>query len=128
MGVRYDRKYYDKNYVSREVFGVRDGINRGYMYWNNSGGYYEDISPDPEDSTLSPWHHNEAAKQTRIPAFSKEMNPGESEEGLADDKLFSKDEILSVWNTVLEQDDYENPGSTTRNFLMVEPFPAVNHE
>ncbi|WP_318714231.1 putative glycoside hydrolase [Treponema sp.] len=128
MGVRYDRKYYDKNYVSREVFGVRDGINRGYMYWNNSGGYYEDISPDPEDSTLSPWHHNEAAKQTRIPAFSKEMNPGESEEGLADDKLINKDEILSVWNTVLEQEDYENPGSTTRNFLMVEPFPAVNHE
>ncbi len=56
------------------------------------------------------------------------MNPGEIEEGHADDKIINKDEILSVWNTVLEQEDYENPGSTTRNFLMVEPFPAVNHE
>ena len=128
MGVRYDRKYYDKNYVSRQVFGVRDGIDRGYMYWNNSGGNYEDISPDPEDTVLSPWHHNEAAKQTRIPAFSKEENAGDSEVGLANENSFSTDEILSVWNTVMEQEDYETQVKSSRNFLRVEPFPAVNHE
>lgn len=127
MGVRYDRKYYDKNYVSREVFGVRDGVDRGYMYWNNSGGYYEDISPDPEDSVLSPWHHNEAAKQTRIPAFSKE-NLNDNSDGLAEGNAMGNEEMLSVWNTVLEQDDYESPVVRPRNFLMVEPFPAVNHE
>ena len=128
MGVRYDRKYYDKNYVSRQVFGVRDGIDRGYMYWNNSGGNYEDISPDPEDTVLSPWHHNEAAKQTRIPAFSKEENAGDSEVGLANENSFSTDEILSVWNTVMEQEDYETQVKSSRNLLRVEPFPAVNHE
>ncbi|MBQ0039944.1 MAG: hypothetical protein KBS64_05915 [Treponema sp.] len=129
MGVRYDRKYYDKNYVSREVYGVRDGIDRGYMYWNNSGGFYSDISPDPDASELSPWHHNEAAKQTRIPAFSKGND--DSSEGIADnlkEDTFSVDEMLSVWNTVLEQDEPENPGVKSRKFLMVEPFPAVNHE
>lgn len=127
MGVRYDRKYYDKDYVSREVYGVRDGINRGYMYWNNSGGYYDDISPDPEDSVLSPWHRNEAAKQTRIPAFSKEINLDECDEEFANDKI-SKEEILSIWNTIHEEENYESPVSSSRNFLIVEPFPVVNHE
>ena len=37
---------YDKDYVKREIFGVRDAIDRGYMYWNNSGKY-DYISPDP---------------------------------------------------------------------------------
>ena len=107
---------------------MRYGIDRGYMDWNNSGGNYEDISPDPEDTVLSPWHHNEAAKQTRIPAFSKEENAGDSEVGLANENSFSTDEILSVWNTVMEQEDYETQVKSSRNFLRVEPFPAVNHE
>ena len=70
MGVRHDRKYYDKNYVLREIFGVRDGLDRGYMHWNNSGGYYEDISPDPQYNEISPWHEKECDLQKRIPAFS----------------------------------------------------------
>ena len=130
MGVRYDRKYYDKDYVSREVYGVRDGVDRGYMYWNNSGGYYEDISPDPEDSVLSPWHHNEAAKQTRIPAFSM-GNGSDSTDGVASgdySSSFNSDEMLSVWNTVLEQEDYDKPVPSKHGFLKVEPFPVVNHE
>ncbi|MBR1912363.1 MAG: hypothetical protein IJ828_08420 [Treponema sp.] len=69
MGVRFDRKYYDKNYVLREIYGVRDSVNRGYMYWNNSGGNYDDISPDVGDS-VSPWIENEANLQERLPAFS----------------------------------------------------------
>lgn len=135
MGVRYDRKYYDKNYVSREVYGVRDGVDRGYMYWNNSGGNYEDISPDPEDSVVSPWHHNEAAKQTRIPAFSKGNVDGAAEEIAAKEFKSEKikaEEMISVWNTVLEQDDYESQSKTTGSLLRIEPFPAafgtVKHE
>ncbi|MCR5762401.1 MAG: hypothetical protein K6G00_03365 [Treponema sp.] len=79
MGVRYDRKYYDKNYVLREIYGVRDSVNRGYMYWNNSGGNYEDISPDIGDS-VSPWVENEADLQERLPAFSsgKKVNAEEA--------------------------------------------------
>ena len=40
------------------------------MHWNNSGGYYEDISPDPQYNEISPWHEKECDLQKRIPAFS----------------------------------------------------------
>lgn len=49
LAVSYDKTYYDKDYVKREIFGVRDAIDRGYMYWNNSGKY-DYISPDPGDA------------------------------------------------------------------------------
>lgn len=49
LGVSYDKQYYDEDYVKREVYGVRDSMNHGYMYWNNSGRY-DDIFPDPGDS------------------------------------------------------------------------------
>ncbi|NLM01038.1 MAG: hypothetical protein GX220_06275 [Treponema sp.] len=54
MNVSYDRQYYDKNYVRREIFGVRDSKNNGYMYWNNSGRY-ADISVDPSVEETYPW-------------------------------------------------------------------------
>lgn len=54
LNVSYDRQYYDKDYVRREIYGVRDSKNNGYMYWNNSGRY-TDISPDPEDTEPYPW-------------------------------------------------------------------------
>lgn len=54
LNVSYDRQYYDKDYVRREIFGVRDSKNNGYMYWNNSGRY-NDISPDPLDTDTYPW-------------------------------------------------------------------------
>ncbi len=53
LAVSYDKTYYDKDYVKREIFGVRDAIDRGYMYWNNSGKY-DYISPDPGDAKY-PW-------------------------------------------------------------------------
>lgn len=46
LNVSYDKKYYDKNYVRRQIFGVRDSTNNSYMFWNNSGRY-SDITPDP---------------------------------------------------------------------------------
>jgi hypothetical protein len=42
LNVAYDRKYYDLDYVRREVEGVRDSGQGGFTYWNNSGRY-EDI-------------------------------------------------------------------------------------
>ncbi len=45
--VSYDKKYYDENYVKRQILGIRDSINEGYIYWNNSGRY-ADIRPDGE--------------------------------------------------------------------------------
>lgn len=45
LPVSYDRKYYDKDYVLRQILGIADSIDEGYMYWNNSGRY-TDILPD----------------------------------------------------------------------------------
>ena len=53
LAVSYDKTYYGKDYVKREIFGVRDSVDRGYMYWNNSGKY-DYISPDPGDAKY-PW-------------------------------------------------------------------------
>jgi hypothetical protein len=49
LGVSYDRRYYSKDYVIAQIYGVRNSVNRGYMYWNNSGRY-DDISPDVGDT------------------------------------------------------------------------------
>ncbi|HTX71253.1 MAG TPA: putative glycoside hydrolase, partial [Rectinemataceae bacterium] len=42
MNVKYDRQYYNLDYVKREVAGVRDSINLGMTFWNN-GGRYDDV-------------------------------------------------------------------------------------
>lgn len=73
LGVRYDKTWYNPDYVKREVYGVRDGLNRGYMYWNNSGRY-DDIFPDPAPEQKSPWYSDEGALQKRIPAFSSDTD------------------------------------------------------
>ncbi len=39
LNVRYDRNYYNSEYIRKEFYGVRDSVNRGYMCWNNSGEY-----------------------------------------------------------------------------------------
>jgi hypothetical protein len=42
LNVSYDRRYYNAEYVRRQLEGVRDAGNGGLTYWNNSGRY-EDI-------------------------------------------------------------------------------------
>ena len=59
LNVSYDRKYYNKDYVRRQIYGVRDSMNNGYMYWNNSGRY-TDISPDILDTDPYPWIEGQA--------------------------------------------------------------------
>jgi hypothetical protein len=39
LNVSYDRTYYNLDYVKREVAGVRDAVNLGMTFWNNSGRY-----------------------------------------------------------------------------------------
>lgn len=45
--VSYDKKYYDVNYVKRQILGIQASIDEGYIYWNNSGRY-ADVRPDGE--------------------------------------------------------------------------------
>ena len=43
LNVSYDRKYYNADYVRRELEGVRAAGSGGLTYWNNSGRY-DDIA------------------------------------------------------------------------------------
>ncbi len=44
LNVSYDRRYYNTDYVRRQIEGVNDAGAPGYAYWNNSGRY-DDIPP-----------------------------------------------------------------------------------
>ncbi len=68
IGVSYDRKYYNADYVQRQIFGIRDSINQGYTHWNNSGRY-GDIRPDIFMNAPYPWTSPEAAAYLFKPAF-----------------------------------------------------------
>jgi hypothetical protein len=39
LNVSYDRRYYNKDYVRRQIEGVGSAGSPGYTYWNNSGRY-----------------------------------------------------------------------------------------
>ncbi len=58
LNVSYDRSYYDLDYVKREVAGVRDSVNLGMTFWNNSGRYDDvpvlDIAPDGKLASTGP--------------------------------------------------------------------------
>ncbi len=129
MGVRYDRVYYDKNYVRREIFGVRDSVDRGYMYWNNSGRNYEDVSPDPADDVKSPWRANESDLQIRLPAFSTDdyssdeisldienISPGTS--SLRSENLLSSKNMVKILDDILAM-EVEEKSKFGLNFLLV---------
>ena len=50
LNVSYDKAYYGLDYVKREVAGVRDSVNLGLTFWNNSGRYDDlpllEVGPD----------------------------------------------------------------------------------
>jgi hypothetical protein len=50
LNVSYDKAYYGLEYVKREVAGVRDSVNLGLTFWNNSGRYDDlpvlEVGPD----------------------------------------------------------------------------------
>ena len=64
----YDRQYYNTSYVQQQIFGVRDSVNRGYMYWNNIGRY-DDILPDVGEAKYT-GVASEASPEFRKPALS----------------------------------------------------------
>ncbi len=68
----YDEEYYGSNYVQRQVFGVRDATDTGYMYWNNVGRY-DEVRPhigSAEENTPYPWVKAERDEENNIPVFS----------------------------------------------------------
>ena len=74
LNVSYDRTYYNKDYVQKEIFGVRDAANRGYMYWNNSGEYTT-LSPDVADDEPYTGTAFEADTKFRKPAIGSQEAP-----------------------------------------------------
>ncbi|MBR5932804.1 MAG: hypothetical protein IK002_02345 [Treponema sp.] len=101
LNVPYDQKYYDAEYVRKEMYGVRDSVNRGYMHWNN-GGNYSKLSPDPADS-LYKGKAYEADPKYRKPAI------GKKEENPIDEAIVtggrSDQEAIEIWENVLNQDN-----------------------
>ena len=104
MPVRYDRDWYNKDYVKREVYGVRDSVGHGYMYWNQSGRY-EDLSPDPADSAY-PWTASEASKDFRKPALSTGADIEQIVPNLEVEEEEERASSVSILDSVLMQEDF----------------------
>lgn len=73
LNVSYDRQYYNKDYVIQQIYGTRDSVDHGYMYWNNSGDYSY-ISPDV-GTTPYPWNTFESSTEFKKPALGTEKAP-----------------------------------------------------
>ena len=104
LNVSYDRAYYNKNYVTQQVYGVRDSVNRGYMYWNGMCRY-DDISPDVGDKKYTGPSYEADAKY-RKPALSGGskaesllMNDGETRTTQNGD--------TAAWDTIRNQEERE---------------------
>lgn len=68
LNVRFDRTYYGPDYIQKQIFGVRDSADRGYMYWNN-GGDYSNLLPDITNDTKYTGTTKEASDEFRKPAL-----------------------------------------------------------
>lgn len=100
LNVPYDRQFYDVEYVKKEIFGVRDSVNRGYMHWNNAGNYSK-LSPDPGDASYT-GRATEAKAGFRKPAI------GEKEEKNKQPEISMQDEYVNkvlIWDSVYNQDN-----------------------
>ena len=116
LGVSYDRQFYNADYVKREVFGVRDSVDRGYMYWNNIGRY-DDIAEDPDTSVAYPWTATEAKPEFRKPAFSSCVKNDPAVVPVNKD-VISNEEMISILDTVLEQDRKAREKKTKQGLLL----------
>ena len=103
LNVSYDRAWYNKNYVTQQVYGVRDSVNRGYMYWNGMCRY-DDISPDVGDAKYTGPSYEADAKY-RKPALSG----GSKKESLLmnDDntRTTKKGGDTAVWDSIRNQEE-----------------------
>lgn len=90
LNVSYDRQYYNKDYVLKEIFGVRDSVDRGYMYWNNAGNY-EMLSPDcgPDDPFIGTCFESDT--KFRHPAMGTQEAPEYVNPGISRmDKVYNR--------------------------------------
>jgi len=120
LGVSYDKQFYNADYVKKEVFGVRDGTDRGYMYWNNIGRY-DDIGPDPSATDVYSGSAMEAGSQFRKPAFSSKIPPLKENTDGKPEKA-SEDEMISALDSVLEKDRKERQKKNDGFLLRVQAF------
>ncbi len=93
LNVSYDRQFYNKDYVRKEIFGVRDSVNNGYMHWNNSGNY-DMLSPDvsPEEPFIGTCM--EADLAFKKPAIGTSVAPEFKDVGLTwMDKIYQHGEF-----------------------------------
>lgn len=110
IGVSYDRQYYNSNYVQQQIFGVRDSVDRGYMYWNNIGRY-DDILPDVGDSKYT-GVAIEASPEFRKPALSGGMKPSEPASAPEELSPLANEDGVSALDSIREQAKNEKKKST----------------
>lgn len=105
LNVSYDRQYYNANYVRQQIYGVRDSVDRGYMYWNGMCRY-DDISPDVGDSKY-PGPSYEADPKYKKPALSggsRDVNLSLSgDEG----RIMAVSGDTTVWDTIRAQEEHD---------------------
>ena len=109
LNVSYDKLYYDADYIQKQVFGVRDSVDRGYMYWNNSGDYSRlmpDVTPEQPFTGTAP----EAGAEYRKPALGKKKKPVYIDSG------------LSILDCVLHQDELREEGELVYTPFLQIPF------
>lgn len=118
LPVSFDKKYYDfganSTYVARQIYGVRDSIDRGYMYWNNSGRY-DDIGPDIASTDVYPWNAAEADLKYRKPALtgvftnssSATEQTQDSELPLSQDSTIANDTASIVSENIIPPGKYQ---------------------
>lgn len=106
LNVSYDRAWYNKNYVTQQIYGVRDSVNRGYMYWNGMCRY-DDISPDVGDSKY-PGPSYEADAKYRKPALS---GGSKADSLLMNDggtRTTKSPADTAAWDSIREQESRDN--------------------
>lgn len=96
LNVRYDRQYYNKEYVIKQVYGVRDSVDRGYMYWNN-GGNYDTISPDvsADDKYIGTTPESNIETRPSIGREKASITPV-----VEKNPLYSESEVLSALDSI----------------------------
>lgn len=109
LNVSYDRLYYDSDYIQKQIFGVRDSVDHGYMYWNNSGDYSRvlpDIGPDTPFTGTAP----EEDPKYKRPAFGTRKKPLYIDSG------------LSILDSILHQNEDEETDIVYTPFLQLRAF------
>lgn len=113
LNVSYDRLFYDADYIQKQIFGVRDSVDHGYMYWNNSGDYSR-LLPDIKKDTPFTGTAPEASDKFRKPALGTKEKPVYIDSG------------ISILDSVLNQNEIE-PGETVYTPFLSLPIFSLDY-